>query len=194
LFALLIAGCALEAPSESGGDTGAADPSNGDERVASVSSPVYCVASWVRVQPALTSCYIDKDTHFLYYTLEVNGADLYHDANGCFPDAYKIRRLDTIRCTANISLDNCLGKWSQAPLVSGKALVGTNHCPSPLVSSFPPSTGEPPVCQTTRIDIGMTCNESWCAESFGRACSAAGGQTGVDAGGWFFCQRTISCN
>lgn len=193
LFALMAAGCALEA-SEGEGSPGAADSSIGDGSVASLSSPVYCAASWVRVQPATTSCYIDKDTHFLFYTLEVNGADLYHDANGCFPDAYRIRRLDSIRCTANISLDKCLGKWSQAPLVRGSSLVGTNSCPHPQVSDFPPSTGTPPVCQTVRINIGMTCNESWCAESFGRACSAAGGQTGVDPGGYFFCQQTVSCN
>jgi hypothetical protein len=194
LFTLLVAGCTLE-PAIDGEETpGAADQPSGDEEVASLTSPVYCVANWVRVQPAFTSCYIDKDTHFLYVTMEVYGADLYRDVNGCFPDAYKIRRLDRIRCPG---LSSCsLGRWSQEPLVPDKVLIGSNYCPRPRVEDFPPSTGEPPpppVCQSTPINIGMTCNESWCNESFGRACSAAGGQTGVEPGGWLVCQRVV-CN
>jgi hypothetical protein len=142
LVTLLVAGCTFEPAIEGEEAPGAAGESS--EEVTSLTSPVYCVANWVLIQPASTSCYIDKDTHFLYYSLEINGADLYRDVNGCFPNAYKIRRLDEIRCTVNISLDNCLGKWSQAPLVSGRALVGTNYCPGPRVADFPPSTGEPP--------------------------------------------------
>lgn len=192
LFTLLVAGCALEPAIEGEETPGAADQPNADGAVESVASPLYCVANWVRVQPAPTSCYIDKDTHFLYVTMEVYGADLYRDVNGCFPDAYKIRRLDRIRCTGFSSCS--LGRWSQAPLVPDKVLIGSNYCPRPRVEDFPPSTGEPPpppVCQATSINIGMTCNEGWCNESFGRACSAAGGQTSSESGGWLVCQRIV---
>jgi hypothetical protein len=68
----------------------------------------------------------------------------------------------------NISLDNCLGKWSQAPLVRGSSLVGTNYCPGPLVTGFPPYTGDPPqtdpvscgdLCSYTQICVNGVCEE-----------------------------------
>jgi hypothetical protein len=52
----------------------------------------------------------------------------------------------------------------------------------------------PPVCTTTNINIGQTCNgDYWCAESFGRACSAAGGSTASTPGG-YVCQKTTCVN
>jgi hypothetical protein len=164
-FMLVAVGCAFEPVSEGDGTPRADNEASGE--VASVTSPLYCVAHWVLVQSAFTSCYIDKDTHFLYYTLEVNGADLYHDANGCFPNTYKKRRLDNIQCTVNVSLDTCLGRWSQAPLVSGKALVRTNYCPSPLVVNLPVSTGEPPLppwaCDPAADPVGCDSCHNLCS-------------------------------
>lgn len=176
LLSLCFAGCALEPGVEREKTRGAADGAN--EEVASLASPVYCAAHWVLARAASSSCYIDKDNHIVYYTLEVNGADLYHDTNGCFPDYYKMRRLDTIKCTANVSLDSCLGRWSQAPLVRGSSLVGTNYCPGPIVSSLPVYTGELPpfpgacdpatdpacdacqnLCSYTQICVNGVCNE-----------------------------------
>lgn len=58
------------------------------------------------------------------------------------------------------------------------------------VTTPPPVNPPQPVCTTTNINIGQSCNgEYWCAESFGRACSAAGGST-VIIGGSYACQKT----
>lgn len=40
--------------------------------------------------------------------------------------------------------------------------------------------------QCTSIDIGMTCNENWCSEAFGRTCHAQGGTSSLE---W----RTMVC-
>ena len=56
--------------------------------------------------------------------------------------------------------------------------------------SSPVSSTPKPVCTTTNINIGQTCNgENWCMESFGRACHSAGGKT-VWAGYTYVCQKT----
>lgn len=197
LLALLVAGCALE-PAVEGEETSLeVDQPAGEEGVARLTAAAYCVPKWTLIRPAQTACYVDRDRHLLYYTLEVHGVDLYRDMNGCFPDAYKRRRLDKIRCTYSISVDSCLGRWSQEPLVRTSFLMESDRCPRPRVEDFPAYTGEPPprpVCQTVgTINIGMSCNESWCNEAFGRACSAAGGQTGYEPGGWLVCKKVV-CN
>nr|WP_324258976.1 hypothetical protein [Cellvibrio fontiphilus] len=61
-------------------------------------------------------------------------------------------------------------------------------------SSSSISSTPAPVCTTTNINIGQSCNgENWCMESFGRACSAAGGST-VWKNGTYVCQKTTCTN
>ncbi len=61
---------------------------------------------------------------------------------------------------------------------------------APVVVVEPPK----PVCTTTKINIGQTCNgANSCMESFGRACAAAGGSA-VWANGSYSCQKTTCTN
>lgn len=78
--------------------------------------------------------------------------------------------------------------------------VNRGSCTSPAfyvgsaASSSAASSTPSPVCQTTTINIGMSCNgENWCMEAFGRACHTAGGST-VWSGNTYVCRKTTCTN
>jgi len=72
-------------------------------------------------------CKVDKDSHVVYNTFELSSADRYRDRAGCFPDAFQLRRIDSISCIANRSAEDCIGRPG--------VLVG-DFCPRPRLSEF----------------------------------------------------------
>lgn len=81
-----------------------------------------------------------------------------------------------------------------SPYVNGGSCISPVFYTGSVASSSAASSTPSPVCTTTNINIGMSCNgENWCMESFGRTCSAAGGST-VWSGGTYVCQKTTCTN
>jgi hypothetical protein len=154
-------------------------------------------------RPTMLLCHIDVDEHLFDVDIELYTVDGHYGANcGGQPISYSKRRITTVGCstfTAIFDQSKC-GRRVQAKIVelAGQGYIpivtkeNVDKCPKYPTPPPPPVT-PPPVCQYTPINIGMTCYESWCAESFGRTCAAAGGQTGIDPGGYYTCQRAV-CN
>lgn len=49
-------------------------------------------------------------------------------------------------------------------------------------------------CSPSVINIGQSCNNGWCQESFGRSCSSAGGTTIVEQGQFICVAKSNTCN
>lgn len=81
--------------------------------------------------------------------------------------------------TGYITSQNC-SNYTVYRVTSSSSLASSSRASSSSVS-----------CTTQYINIGQTCDGSyWCAESFGRACSAAGGSVAVGYGS-YYCKKQV---
>ena len=116
LFLSSCSGAVAEPPSET-------EPSEVEQSVQAVG----CRPDFALSVASNVVCKVDKDSHVVYNTFELSSADLYRDRAGCFPDAYQLRRIDSISCSFSTSAEDCIGR-------SG-VLVG-DFCPRPRLSEF----------------------------------------------------------
>jgi len=110
--------------------SGASSEPLGETEQGEVEQPVQaagCRPDFALAAASNVVCKVDKDSHVVYNTFELSSADLYRDRAGCFPDAYQLRRIDSISCSFSTSAEDCIGR-------SG-VLVG-DYCPRPRLSEF----------------------------------------------------------
>ena len=86
-----------------------------------------CRPNFVLAASSNVVCKVDKDNHTVYNTFELSSADRYRDLAGCFPDAFQLRRIDSVSCSASTSAEDCIGRPG--------VLVG-DFCPRPRLSEF----------------------------------------------------------
>jgi hypothetical protein len=86
-----------------------------------------CRPNFVLSASSNVVCKVDKDNHTVYNTFELSSADRYTDSAGCSPDAFQLRRIDSISCAFSVSAEDCIGRPG--------ALVG-DYCPRPRLSEF----------------------------------------------------------
>jgi hypothetical protein len=103
-------------------------------------------------------CKIDKDNHVAFNTFELSSADLYRDRAGCGPDAFQLRRIDSISCIAGTSVAECVGRqgaqvgdFCQRPRLSD--FVGSLTAPATVnVQPGPLGAGSAYVCWNSSFD------------------------------------------
>lgn len=117
-----------------------------------------CRPDYVLAFASNVVCKIDKDSHVVYNTFELSSADLYRDRNGCGPDAFQLRRIDSINCSFSTSTEDCVGRQGaqlgdmcQRPRVSD--FVGSVTAPATVnVQPGPLGAGNAYVCWSSSFD------------------------------------------
>jgi hypothetical protein len=110
--------------------SGAVGESKGETEPREVEQSVQaqgCRPDWFLATASNVVCKVDKDDHVVYRTFELSSADRFSDRAGCFPDAFQLRRIDSISCSFSTSPEDCIGLRG--------VLVG-DFCPRPRLSEF----------------------------------------------------------
>lgn len=112
------------------------------------SSHELTVPNWVLVEQSNDVCKITK-THFLLFVrYRLYVADRYTDINGCSQDGYAFRRVDTVTCSSNLSLEECLG------VPHGSVSTG-DYCPHPRTTDPAPSGNIMAIPSTVGVPSGQ---------------------------------------
>lgn len=112
-------------------------------------------------------CLVDKDSHIVYYELELYVADRYRDRHRCSPDSYKLRSIDKATCLFKDSERFCLDALGLYEVP--KSDINKNNCPGPLAAKFSSSWEEfvseeqgPAFCPAGSAVDGIHCRGRFC--------------------------------
>ena len=134
-------------------------------------------------------CKVDKDDHVVYRTFELSSADRFRDLAGCLPDAFQLRRIDSISCVAGTSAEECIGRpgvlvgdFCQRPRLS--EFVGTISAPATVpVQPGPLGAGSAYVCWNSSFDTAQVWVSGGGSERlFGTGRSGCQSESNINAG------------
>lgn len=127
------------------------------------------------------------------FDLEIMGTGSYYTLNKIAKNcvAWNSSTINIgMSCNGQYYCAEAFGRTCYAQGGTTEVVGGSYSCVKKSCSSWA-SIPKAPVCTTTNINIGQSCNgEYWCAESFGRACSSAGGLTSSNYGS-MVCSKTV---
>jgi len=148
-----------------------------------------CRPDWALTAASNVVCKVDKDNHVVYNTFELSSADRYSDRAGCFPDAFQLRRIDSISCSFSTSAEDCIGRpgvlvgdFCPRPRLS--ELFGTLSAPATVpVRPGPLGAGQAYVCWNSSFDNAQVWVTNGSSERlFGSGRSGCQSEEGITAG------------